>query len=127
MGDLAENFDQAQRFRDETLNFVRRTLGLDETGQAPETTNDVIQSFDVIGQSLRNQASRSELVGESKYRTTNISLAQCNLFLKEVEIFLNKSGVEQQFRLTGNMVNLSDYWQFRLGSSAVGVVVAVNE
>ena len=47
--------------------------------------------------------------------------------MKELEFFLNKSEVEQKLRLTKNMINLSDFWQFRLGTSAVRVVLAVNE
>ena len=57
VGDLAEDFDQAQQFRAETLDFVRLTLGLVDSERVPEVTNQVIQSFDMIGHALREQMS----------------------------------------------------------------------
>lgn len=40
---------------------------------------------------------------------------------------MEKSEVEQRLRLDGRIISLDEFWRFRLGSSAVPVVLCINE
>ncbi|PNP54756.1 hypothetical protein THARTR1_04961 [Trichoderma harzianum] len=48
-------------------------------------------------------------------------------FLREMEFFIRKSQLEQKSRLDGCILSLDEYWDIRMGTSAVGVIMAVNE
>ncbi|KAH4910252.1 hypothetical protein HBH73_256010 [Parastagonospora nodorum] len=41
--------------------------------------------------------------------------------------FLEQTKREQQTRLSGNVPGLEEYWSYRMGTSAVGVIVAALE
>jgi hypothetical protein len=41
--------------------------------------------------------------------------------------FLMHSKREQETRLSGRIPSIKEYWEFRMGASAVGVVVAALE
>jgi hypothetical protein len=45
----------------------------------------------------------------------------------EIVRFLEQTKREQQTRLCGNLPSMEEYWSFRAGTSAVGVIVAVQE
>jgi hypothetical protein len=47
--------------------------------------------------------------------------------MQEFCFFINKSETEQRLRLKENMVTLEEFSRFRLGTSAVRVVLAINE
>ena len=52
---------------------------------------------------------------------------QCQRLYDEIEYFMSKSEVEQKVVLSGQVPTLSNYWKFRMGTSAVRVALAVNE
>ena len=47
--------------------------------------------------------------------------------MNEVCFFMEKSEVEQRLRLRDSIINIDEYWQYRLGTSAVRVVLCLNE
>ena len=47
--------------------------------------------------------------------------------MSEFALFLEKSETEQRLRLQAQIVSIEDFWQYRLGTSAVGVVLCLNE
>ena len=56
-----------------------------------------------------------------------LNLEQRERFSREVETFMNASEREQRVRLSGGLPSVEEFWEYRLGSSAVGVCLAVNE
>lgn len=47
--------------------------------------------------------------------------------MTELSFFIKKAEVEQSLRLSGHMINSDQFWDFRLGTSAVGFVLCLNE
>jgi hypothetical protein len=41
--------------------------------------------------------------------------------------YISQSQVEQEIRLRGEIANVEQYWNFRMGTSAVGVAAAAVE
>ncbi|PYI08581.1 terpenoid synthase [Aspergillus sclerotiicarbonarius CBS 121057] len=111
VGELAHDFDAGQLYRAETLGFVKTHLGLDDPQVVSTSSNGVIQSFDQIGAALRSSC----------------SVDQRRTFLKEFRLFMDKSEIEQSLRLRTGLVNLDEYSRYRRGTSAVRVVLAINQ
>ena len=57
----------------------------------------------------------------------NVLAGQRKRFLGEVARFLQKSQKEQELRLANRVPTLAEYWDYRLGSSAVFISLAVDE
>lgn len=55
------------------------------------------------------------------------ALEKRNLFLNEMSYFVQMSSTEQSLRLSGAIPTLDTFWQYRLGSSAVSVCLALSE
>ena len=53
--------------------------------------------------------------------------AQTTAFFKELLFYIDMTGVEQQFEISGNFPTVEEYIQQRMGSSAVGVCLAITE
>ncbi|MCJ1417265.1 hypothetical protein MMC32_003607 [Xylographa parallela] len=111
VGSLAANFALAQEFRSETLRYIKNRLGLDTSADFLKTSDPVIKSFDIIGNALRESYTRE----------------QREIFMNEIDFFMEKSEVEHRLRLSEYVVSLEDYWHYRLGTSAVRVVLSVIE
>ena len=47
--------------------------------------------------------------------------------MSELAFFIEKSEVEQRLRLQVQIATVKDFWQYRLGTSAVRVVLCLNE
>jgi hypothetical protein len=56
-----------------------------------------------------------------------MSLDQINSFLHELEYFVAMTDVEQIHRLSDKLPTIEEYQQRRMGSSAVGVWIALTE
>ena len=56
-----------------------------------------------------------------------ISKAQRARLLQQIELYVDESGVEQQIRLSHELPTLQEYRQRRMGTSAVGVFLALTE
>jgi hypothetical protein len=52
---------------------------------------------------------------------------QRKIFLKEFRFFMNNSEIEQTLRLRGSVVTMDEFWRYPLGTSAVRVVLAINQ
>ncbi|KAL4783631.1 hypothetical protein BJX76DRAFT_357779 [Aspergillus varians] len=105
----ARDLDKGQKYRAETFEYVKCQLGLyDPTKPLLGSSSEVINSFDFIGDALRARHQR-------------------RIFLEESRFFIAKSEVKQRLRLRDNIVALEEFWQYRLGTSAVTVVLAVKE
>ncbi|KAB8208745.1 isoprenoid synthase domain-containing protein [Aspergillus parasiticus] len=118
-GSLSNDFEAAEQYRRETLYFVAQCLDLDITEGLPRSYNDsifvpddpIVQSFDVIGEALCDAYTY-----EQRHR-----------FLREMSLFMVTSHMEQKAKLEGHIPSLEGYWRVRMGTSAVGVICAVNE
>ena len=55
------------------------------------------------------------------------SAEQRERFMTEVLFFMQKSEVEQRLRLLEYVTTIEEFWQYRLGTSAVRVVLCLNE
>ena len=54
-GSMWEDWESAQRFRQDTIQYVEYSLGLAHAGQKPpEPENPIIQAFEVIGVAIRD-------------------------------------------------------------------------
>ncbi|KAI0190865.1 isoprenoid synthase domain-containing protein [Astrocystis sublimbata] len=110
-GRYAEDYAGAQSYRDETLRFVGVCLGLLPEGSIQLRLNKIIQSFETIGTSLRK----------------TYDSGQCQRFYDEIAHFMSASQAEQEYRLMGDLPTLEQYWNFRLGTSAVYIGTAIAE
>ncbi|KAL6695225.1 isoprenoid synthase domain-containing protein [Trichoderma pleuroticola] len=116
-GTLSDDFEASERYRQNTVAYITETLGLtDDSSLCPQkeaTTplNEIIGSFGVIGKALKQV----------------YNIEQRKRFLREMEFFIQKSQLEQKSRLDGCILSLDEYWDIRMGTSAVGVIMAVNE
>lgn len=54
-------------------------------------------------------------------------MSQRQNFYNEILFFMEKSEVEQHLRQGDRLPDLDEFWRFRLGTSAVRVVLAMNE
>ncbi|KAE8375861.1 isoprenoid synthase domain-containing protein [Aspergillus bertholletiae] len=117
-GPLSNDFEAAEQYRRETLYFVAQCLDLD-LPEDPRSYNNsilvpddpIVQSFDVIGEALRDA----------------YNYEQRGRFLKEITFFMVTSQMEQKAKLEEQIPSLEEYWAVRMGTSAVGVICAVNE
>lgn len=73
--------------------------------------NRIILNFEPIGVAIRG------------YYT----LEKRHMFLNEVIYYIDMVGREQRLRLSGSIASLEEFWEYRLGTSAVTVCLALNE
>ena len=75
----------------------------------------------------RNQQSTIVKIGEVK-RSVDVAFSeQRERISNEMEVFMNMTEREQRLRMNGAVPSVEEYWEYRLGSSAVSVTLAVNE
>ncbi|RYP85752.1 hypothetical protein DL769_000926 [Monosporascus sp. CRB-8-3] len=110
-GAFSGDFDGAQTYREHTLQFVGDCLGLVPVESDFRPLNRIVQSFDIIGSTLR----------------ASYDVEQCRRFYDAVARFMEASEIEQRFRLKGQIPTLEEYWAFRLGTSAVYIGSAAGE
>ncbi|KAH7389368.1 isoprenoid synthase domain-containing protein [Phaeosphaeria sp. MPI-PUGE-AT-0046c] len=113
-GSYADDLDGAERYRSQTIDFVLKSLGLQD--QVSSTSfyraqNKIIASFKDIGEPLARA----------------YSVEQRHRFMGELYRFMSHTKHEQDFRLRSEMPTIEEYWSFRMGTSAVGIVVAAQE
>ncbi|KAF3804594.1 hypothetical protein GCG54_00012081 [Colletotrichum gloeosporioides] len=132
VGDLASDFQAAQTFRKETIEYVRHCLGLDEgdcvTREPPESR--IIAFFKVIGDASCQAyglgmyfTGHYDLIHDSNKRY----LEHRELLFRELEFFMKTSKVEQKRRLSPDLPSLEEYVETRMGTSAVNVTSFFNE
>ncbi|PQE26796.1 terpenoid synthase protein [Rutstroemia sp. NJR-2017a BVV2] len=115
IGSLANDFNRGQTFRSDTIRYVSYCLGLGDQDARGEPTNKIIRSFKVIGDAICDAY------------TDDPQLAQRQILLEQMLFFMDCSEIEQRVRLSGELPTIGQYWNCRMGTSAVGVTLAVNE
>ncbi|KAL1594623.1 hypothetical protein SLS60_010384 [Paraconiothyrium brasiliense] len=108
-GHLWDEFSAAQLYREQTLSYVRYTLGIDAS--PPAVTNRIILNFAPIGEACKQV----------------YTLEQNKMVYEEMRFFMEMSEREQRLRLSGTIPSIDEFWHYRLGSSAVTVCLALNE
>jgi hypothetical protein len=108
-GTMWEEFGAAQIYREQTLSYVRYTLGIDS--EVPSVCNRIILNFAPIGEACRKA----------------YTLEQNKMVYEEMRFFMDMSEREQRLRLSGAIPSIDEFWRYRLGSSAVTVCLALNE
>lgn len=131
-GTLSSSFEAAQCWRDATVETVTYYLGLGEKPSGLSTQSSLIKSFSDIGQALCAHYTLGRLnfcrTTKMEGRLTSIACsAQRWRFLDEVKFFLRESQKEQEIRLAGKLGTVEQYWNCRMGTSAVGVCLAMIE
>lgn len=114
---------------------MKNRLGLDGSKELLTTGNEIINSFDFVGDALREACSLGNyliphILAENLNRSANRELhytGQRRRFMKEFRFFMDKSEVEQNLRLKDDLATVEEFSRYRLGTSAVRVVLAVNE
>jgi hypothetical protein len=104
-------FDAAEIYRNQTLAYVGHCLGIVSDEECPEISYQIILNFAPIGTAIKQTC----------------TLAQRQRMYQDMQLFMDKSGQEQQLRLSGKIPSVEDFWHCRLGSSAVYVCIAMNE
>lgn len=109
-GDLAGDFEGADRWRSQTLEMIRGALGIDGTDaeKQPDTINAVFQT-----------------VGECLSGTTPID--QRRRLYEELRYFITSCAVEQQLRLEQRIPDYESYMGFRLGTIGGSTLCALVE
>ena len=132
-GSLWDDVDSYQSYRAETLDYVRLYLGLscDRDRRSVKPSLQIIRGFEVIGKALRNVYNVGgcrPLIQDLLRRTADqFILEQLERLSKEMEVYMEMSEQEQRVRLNGALPSVEEFWEYRLGSSAVGVCLAVLE
>ncbi|TAQ83097.1 hypothetical protein B7494_g8579 [Chlorociboria aeruginascens] len=109
-GSVADDFQGAERYREETEQFVKFCLQLSDKG-TPGQGHPIVQSFRDIGDALCGA----------------YDAAQRERFFAEISMFMRMSKREQDIRLQGKLPSLDQYWEFRMGTSAVYIGVSMGE
>jgi hypothetical protein len=110
-GTMCDEFGAAQAYRNQTLAYMRYSLGLEDILHDPSITNPIILNFAPVGDALRSIYTR-----EQRQRVYDT-----------MQFFMNMSEHEQRLRLSGAIPSVEEFWRYRLGSSAVPVCLAFNE
>lgn len=109
---LVSDLDGAQAFRTETIEYTKSCLTGDEhTLNAKLPSNPIIASFQPIGDAI----------------SKSCTAAQSVAFINELLFFVEMTKVEQQFQLSETLPTVEEYRQRRMGSSAVGMCLAITE
>ncbi|EKG15977.1 Terpenoid synthase [Macrophomina phaseolina MS6] len=108
---MGDDFESAQTYRFETIQFIKETLGLQPRSPEPPA-NKIIRNFEVVGTALKE----------------HYTLAQRRRFFAEIDRFMAGTEDEQRRRLTNKeFPTLDQFWDFRLGSSAVNICSSLIE
>lgn len=109
-GSCSDDLDAASVYRAQTIEFVTHCLGFGSS-TTPQPRNKIISSFREWGVPIADA----------------YSTAQRKRLLDELTRFLEHSKKEQTIRLSGRIPTIEEYWDFRMGTSAVGIAVACVE
>lgn len=115
--ELFINLENADKFRDETYHFVRYVLGV------PNEETDKWQ-FDKNPPTLPVIASLAD-IGEEVKNFYNHNQIMC--LVDEIYYYMDNQQREQRRKLTGVIPTPAQYIETRLGTSAVQLMLALNE
>ncbi|KAK5999322.1 hypothetical protein QM012_005597 [Aureobasidium pullulans] len=115
--ELFINIDNANAFREESYHFVRHVLGVGNEATAKwgfdqnPPHRPLICSLDVIGAELSKVYDKDQIM----------------CFVDEIYYYMDCQQREQRRKLTGVIPTPEQYWETRLGTSAVTSMLALNE
>jgi hypothetical protein len=132
------NIDDANKFREESFHYVRYCLGVSNKDthkfrfDVNPPTNKIIHSLDVIGAELQevyNQGRFSITIPQVVFvrNTDTIPADQILCFVQEIDYYMDCQQREQARKLTGKVPTVAEYWETRMGTSAVTSMLALNE
>lgn len=126
-GGFWDDFERSQKFRAETLRYVRACLGL-STEKRCEKPSRIVGNFKIIGNAIRDAYNIGAKTVPPLASSIDVSrIEQRERFSFEMEVFMEMSEREQRLRLSSTVPSVEEFWAYRLGSSAVCVTLAVNE
>ncbi|KAI0436889.1 terpenoid synthase [Xylaria telfairii] len=115
--DLFLNLPDADKFRDESYHFLRYSLGVptEETDKwrfdKSPPSRVLIRSCDVMAEKLRQAYNQDQVMA----------------FVDAMGHYMGCQQSEQQNKLMGKLPIPEQYWETRLGTSAVLTMIALNE
>ena len=93
----------------------------------------ILPSFEVIGEALRNAYNIGECIAPSCLCLHLVAgrlirnTEQRERFFGALTHAINLSQREHSIRLDHTIPSIEEYWEYRLGSSAMNIVLAINE
>ncbi|KAL9611919.1 MAG: hypothetical protein Q9167_003472, partial [Letrouitia subvulpina] len=110
---MSQDFSSTQTFRSRTLKFVRQSLGFDDSqdSSSSQESNPTIISFEPVGKAI----------------TAVYTPVQINRLLEQIEFFLEMQALEHRISLSNDLPSVEQYRKRRMGTSAVGVCLAISE
>ncbi|KAI0190904.1 isoprenoid synthase domain-containing protein [Xylaria flabelliformis] len=109
---LNGDMESASVFRNQTVEYIREIMNQDKQGRSSTITqNRIIRSFKPIGDAICSSSNKF----------------QSQTFLEELIFFIKMCEEEQKVQMNGRFPSVEEYLQRRMGSSAVGVCLAITE
>ncbi|KAI0418367.1 terpenoid synthase [Xylaria grammica] len=109
---LIQSLDSATAFRDQTMKFVRESLARHKPeGFAVANAPRLISSFESVGAAVRKSYNDDQI----------------KRFLDELTFFIQMCEEEHSSQKIGRLPTFEEYMRRRMGSSAVGVCLALND
>jgi len=95
---------------------------------APKASHPVIESFRVIGDEIRAAYTVGMQVTQNRKRkSANPKIEQRQNFFQDMNFYIETTEVEQRFHLDGKIPTIEEYWEVRMGTSAVAACLAMIE
>ena len=121
----------AQAFRDDTITYIRNCLNADNATLSTSETplHPIIASFEPIGEAIRQAYTKGKQISPICLHNSQLTFvaAQIEKFLYELEFYIEMTGVEHRVLLSEETPTVEEYQERRMGSSAVGVCLAITE
>lgn len=95
----------------QTLTYMRYSLGIDNIALDPAITDLIILNFAPVGDALRKTYTRDQ-----RQRVYDAMV-----------FYINMTELEQDLQLSGAIPSVEEYWKYRPGTSAVFICIAFNE
>ncbi|KAL8908996.1 MAG: hypothetical protein Q9207_000447 [Kuettlingeria erythrocarpa] len=108
---LSSDLASAQQFREQTLQYIQKCLSAEAELGAELPSNRIIKFFGEFGPAISSSSNP----------------AQTRAFFEELVFFVKMTESEQRVQMSGVLPTVKEYRQRRMGSSAVGVCIAVTQ
>ncbi|KAI5921851.1 terpenoid synthase [Camillea tinctor] len=110
---IIESLERSSAFRDESIRYVEAVLCSSSAEVDPESisSNHFITFFRPIGEAVK----------------ANYTEDQTQSFLREVKLYMQTTGEEHRNQMTRDLPTVDQYLEMRMGSSGVGICLALNE
>ena len=131
-GSLWHSFELSDSYRNETRKYVQYCLGLMDENRdfIAGAINATVRAFETIGGEICKAYDHGLAfccLTISPMLLANLFVDQRKRLMVHMEQFIEMTRTEQMLRLRGTLPSLEEFWSYRLGSSAVPVIIAMNE